>query len=89
VKERIDGALFIIPGRKPMDAKTVQLRLVVDGERWTAQYRPNATGEFLTAAEGKLPPPRDDQVSIQGYHGPPDAQHWIRFDDFRILQLDP
>lgn len=89
VKELIDGELFIIPGRKPMDAKTVRLRLVVDGERWIAQYRPNAEGAFLTAAEGTLPPPGNDQVSIQGYHGPPDAQHWIRFQDFRILRLDP
>ncbi|MDY0166291.1 MAG: hypothetical protein RBS80_07090 [Thermoguttaceae bacterium] len=89
VKERIDGDLYIIPGRKPMDAKTVQLRLVVDGQRWTAQYRANVEGEFLTAAEGTLPPPGDDQVSIQGYHGPPDAQHWIRFQDFRILRLNP
>jgi hypothetical protein len=89
VKERIDGALFIIPGRKPMDAKTVQLRLVVDGQRWTAQYRPNVEGEFLTADQGTLPPPGNDQVSIQGYHGPADAQHWIRFQDFRILRLDP
>ena len=88
VKERIDGGLFIIPGRKPMDAETVRLRLVVDGERWTAQYQPDAQGEFLTAAEGKLPPPGDDQVSIQGYHGPADTEHWIRFQDFRILRLD-
>lgn len=87
VKERVDGELLIIPGRKPMDAKTVRFRLVVDGEQWTAQYQPDAQGKFLTAAEGKLPPPGDDQVSIQGYHGPTDAQHWIRFDDFRILQL--
>ncbi len=63
--------------------------LVVDGERWIAQYRPNAEGAFLTAAEGTLPPPGNDQVSIQGYHGPPDVQHWIRFQDFRILRLDP
>jgi hypothetical protein len=89
VKERIDGGLFIIPGRKPIAAKTVQLRLVVDGERWTAQYRPGAEGEYLTAAEGKLPPPGNDQVSIQGYHGPAGGEHWIRFQNFRIVRLEP
>ena len=87
VKERIDGKLYIIPGKKPMASKTVQLRLVVDGRKYEAQYRPDAKGEFLTADKGKLSKPGKDQVSIQCYNGPPDAEHWIRFDDFRILKL--
>lgn len=84
VKELVDGNLMMIPGRKPMTNETVQLRLVVDGDAFVAQFRPDAKGEFQTAAEGKLPPPGDDQVSIQCYNGPADAEHWIRFDDFRI-----
>jgi len=87
VKERINGELFVIPGRKPMSAETVQLRLLVTAEGWTAQFRPNAEGEFRTAATGKLPSPGEDQVSIQCHNGPPDAEHWIRFDDFRILKM--
>lgn len=87
VKELVDGQLVIIPGRKAMTNETVQLRLVVAGESWTAQFRPNGQGEFQTAATGKLPSPGNDQVSLQGYHGPPGAAHWIRFDDFRILHL--
>ncbi len=87
VKELIDGGLFIIPGKKPMAAESVQLRLVVTADGWTAQYRPEGKGEFLTAASGKLPAPKGDQVSIQCYNGPPNAEHWIRFGDFRIVQL--
>lgn len=87
VKELVDGQLMIIPGRKPMVAQKVQLRLVVTADSWTAQYRANGEGPFLTAAEGKLPTPGKDQVSIQCYNGPADAEHWIRFDDFRILKL--
>lgn len=87
VKERVDGQLMIIPGRKAMTNDTVQLRLIVAGDTFTAQFRPDAKGEFQTAAEGKLPAWADDQVSIQCYNGPPDAEHWIRFDDFRILEL--
>ncbi|MHC4433643.1 MAG: family 16 glycoside hydrolase [Planctomycetota bacterium] len=87
VKELVDGQLMIIPGRKPMTSKTVQLRLIVTADSFIAQFRPGATGEFQTAATGKLPPPGDDEVSIQCYNGPADADHWIRFDDFRILQL--
>lgn len=87
VKELIDGDLYIIPGKKPMAAKKVQLRLIVTAEGFTAQYRPDCKGEFKTAAKGPLPKPQNDQVSIQCYNGPPDAEHWIRFDDFRILKL--
>ncbi|MCL4205282.1 MAG: hypothetical protein KJ000_22595 [Pirellulaceae bacterium] len=87
VKELVDGQLVIIPGRVPMDAKTVQFRLIVTADTWTAQFRPDGKGEFQTAAEGKLPPQNNDQVSIQCYHAPPEGEHWIRFDDFRILRL--
>ena len=54
VKELIDGDLYIIPGKKPMKAQTVQLRLIVTADSWTAQYRPEGKGEFQTAAAGKL-----------------------------------
>lgn len=87
VKELIDGGLYIIPGRKPMDAKSVQLRLIVTADHWTAQYRPDGKGKFLTAADGSLPAPGKDQVSIQCYNGPPDAKHWIRFSNFKIQRL--
>lgn len=87
VKELVNGKLVIVPGAKPMDAATVQLRLIVTAETWTAQFRPDAKGEFQTAATGKLPAPGKDEVSIQCYNGPADAEHWVRFDDFRILQL--
>jgi hypothetical protein len=87
VHERIDGKDWIIPGRRPAPHRTVQLRLLVEGSQWTAQFREDAAGEFHTAASGKLPPPGNDQVSIQCYNGPPDAEHWIRFDDFRMVEL--
>ncbi|MBW8038957.1 MAG: DUF1080 domain-containing protein [Planctomycetes bacterium] len=87
VKELVSGQLMIIPGRKPMTSKSVQLRLIVDKDSFVAQYRPDGRGEFQTAAKGKLPPPGDDKVSIQCYNGPPNAEHWIGFDDFRIFKL--
>jgi hypothetical protein len=87
VKELVDGHLMIIPGRKPMTNDSVQLRLVVSANSYSAQFRPDGKGEFQTAETGKLPPPGDDQVSLQCYHGPIDAEHWIRFDDFLILKL--
>ncbi|MBK9140408.1 MAG: hypothetical protein IPM17_16880 [Verrucomicrobia bacterium] len=88
VKELVDGQLMIIPGRPAMTNDSVQLRLIVSADSWVAQFRPDGKGEFQTAAKGTLPPPANDQVSLQCYHGPADAEHWIRFDDFRILKLD-
>ena len=87
VKELIDGDLYIIPGRQPMPTKSVRLRLVVTANSWEAQYCPEDATKFQTAATGELPPPGDDQVSIQCYNGPPDGEHWIRFENFSIKQL--
>ena len=87
VKELVDGQLMIIPGRKAMTNATVQFRLVVSANSWSAQFRPDGKGEFQTAATGELPAPGDDEISLQCYHGPAEAEHWIRFDDFRILRL--
>lgn len=87
VKELVDGRVLIIPGARPAPAKSVRLRLVVTRETWEAQYRPEGASEFLTSARGELAPARQEQVSIQCYNGPPDAEHWIRFEDFRILRL--
>lgn len=87
VKELVDGQLMIIPGRKPMTNATVQLRLLLEGDSFTAQFRPDAKGEFQTAETGKLPCGDNEQVSLQCHHGPTDTEHWIRFTDFRIVEL--
>jgi hypothetical protein len=87
VHEQIDGKQYIIPGKLPAPGKTVELRLVVTAGRYTAQFREDAKGEFKTVASGDLPAGPNEQVSIQCYNGPPDAEHWIRFDDFRIAEL--
>ena len=87
VHELIKGKTYVIPGKVATSTKTVQLRLTVTKDRYTAAFRPDAKGEFQTAATGALPPADKEQISIQCYNGPPDAEHWIRFDDFRILRL--
>jgi hypothetical protein len=88
VKELVDGKILIVPGHVPFDGNAVQLRWLIDGDTWTAQYRADAKGDFKTAATGKLPPQgRNDKISLQCYHGPPTETHWIRFDDFHILHL--
>jgi hypothetical protein len=81
VHEFIDGRLYVIPGKKPTETRLIQLRLIVSKDQIVAQFRPDAKGEFQTAATGKLPPGTDEKVSIQCYNGPPDAEHWMRFSD--------
>jgi hypothetical protein len=89
MKELVHGeGLIMIPSRTPMTNKMVELRLVVSADQYVAQYRPDAKGEFLTAASGTLEPASNEQVSIQSYHGPADKEHWVRFERFRIVRLD-
>ena len=87
VKELIDGDVYIIPGKCPVADEPVRLRLTVDGAHWKAEYKPESAEAFATAAEGDLPAPDGDQVSLQCYNGPEDAEHWVRFEDFAIRQL--
>jgi len=87
VDEFIDGKIYIIPGKKPSDGRVVQLRLIVGRDQYVAQFRPQAQGEFQTAASGKLAAGADEKVSLQCYHGPDGAEHWVRFSDFRIVRL--
>jgi hypothetical protein len=87
VHEFIDGKTYIIPGKKPTDTRVVQLRLVVSAGEYVAQYRPDGKGEFQTAGSGKLAPGADEKVSLQCYQGPPAAEHWMRFSNFRVIQL--
>ena len=87
VHELVDGEICIIPGKHLTDTHTMQLRLVVSGREYHAQFRPDGKGDFHTAAKGTLPAGGEEQISLQGYHGPDDAEHWVRFENFRILEL--
>jgi hypothetical protein len=89
VKEMIDGKIFVFPGKKELTAATVQMRFVVEGKKFTAQYRPDAKGDFLTAFTGNVPPAEKGklQIALACHGGPKDAEHWVRFKDFRIVSL--
>lgn len=87
VKELVDGRIIIIPGEHPVEGESVQLRLEVSGQQYTAYYRTRMGEPFSMAASGNLPDAQREEISIQCYHGPEDQEHWIRFDDFRIWQL--
>ncbi len=88
VKEWIDGETFVFPGKIPTEEASVQLRLVVDGRKIIGQFRTSEDEAYQTAVEAELPPRGErDEISLQTYHGPAGAEHWMRFDDFRIVEL--
>jgi hypothetical protein len=89
VRELVDGKVVVVPGKHPVTAERVRLRLEVRGDKYTARYRPGDQGEWQTAASGQLPPAGagKDEVSLQCYEGPADVEHWARFTDFRIIRL--
>jgi hypothetical protein len=89
VKERIDGETYIFPGQIPIAEQSVQIRLVVDGRKVIGEYRTDKEQPYKTAVEAELPPPgKKDEISLQTYHGPAEAEHWMRFDGFRIVEID-
>jgi len=89
VKELVDGKVVVWPGAAPDPGRSVRLRVIVSKDAFVAQYKPDGKfeGDWQPADKGKLPPPKNDQISLQCYHGHDDKEHWIRFTDFRILQL--
>lgn len=87
VHELIDGKTYIIPGRIPTETKSVQLRMVLSKDQLLFQFRPEGKGEFRTVGTRPLPVTANEQISIQCYQGPADAEHWMRFDDFRLIEL--
>ena len=67
IKVRMTTRITTVPGSN---------RLVVRGNSYTAQYRPGRRGEWQTAAKDRFPRGGrgKDQISLQCYDGPPDAE---------------
>lgn len=72
----------------PITATSVRLRLLVTGSQIRGQYRPAGMDKWLDAGAGNLPVPPDGKakLSLHCYQGPPDAEHWARFSEFRVLR---
>ncbi len=87
VHELIDDAYFIVPGHVPTETKVMDLRLEVRGEKYVAKFREDGAEEYEIAAEGDLIVGNENHISLQTYHGPADADHWMRFTNFRVLPI--
>lgn len=87
VHERVDGKLVVVPGKIPAEKLAVRLRLIIGGGRFIAQFRQEGEDEFKTSAEGDLVIAEGYKISLQGYHGPAEAEHWVRFTDFAMATI--
>ena len=72
----------------PITVTSVRVRLRVEGNQIRGQYQPGGTGPWLDAGAGELPAPPQGQakISLHCYQGPPDAERWPRFSEFRVLR---
>jgi beta-xylosidase len=96
-KEQIDGAPKVqmvteTKGKpqfavKPCESKTVDLRLVATGTKVISQYRESPEGAWQTVGESLLPGRAGPKVGITSGGTPADAERFVRFRDFRILEL--
>lgn len=98
--ELVDGTVCIVMGREeadqtrtlakiPIAVTSVRVRLLVKGQHIRGEYWPHGGGQWLKAGDGDLPaPPRARaKISLHCYQGPPDAEHWARFSEFRVVRL--
>ena len=98
VHEFIDGKPYAVTnfppkvGKKSAENPLIELSLIVTKDRYTGAFfqgHPPETGFFqvMTIGSGNLPAGGDEKISIQCYNGPANAEHWMRFSDFRIVKL--
>lgn len=87
VQELVDGKLYIFPGKIPVNAETVNLRIICNGDNVCAEYSQNNESSYRRIYEGKLDVSSSDQVGLQCWHGPKgEKKPWIRFHYFRIIR---
>ena len=98
--ELVDGQVCIVMGREqsdktrtlakiPISVTSVRVRLRVADRQIRGQYLPAGAENWLEAGAGEVPAPARGQarISLHCYQGPPDAQHWARFNELRVMRL--
>ena len=84
----VDGKTCIFPGKVPVEAKSVKLRLTVVGQNVVAEYCCDGESSFRRVYEGRLDVGPNDRVGVQCWNGPRDNKtQWARFEYFRVEKL--
>jgi len=98
--ELVDGRRCLVMGREendktqtlaliPVDSDVLEVRLVVEQEEIRGYYRVSREAAWKEAGTGILPGKGEAHLSIQAYQGPPDAEHWARISELRIVSEAP
>ena len=98
--ELVDAQVCMVMGREeadktrtlakiPIAVNSVRLRLRVAGNQIRGQYLPAGSDKWLDAGAGELPAPPQAQakISLHCYQGPPAAEHWACFSEFRVVRV--
>jgi regulation of enolase protein 1 (concanavalin A-like superfamily) len=99
-QELVDGKLSLVLGREeqdqtrtiallPLDAFSVRLRFVAQGNRIRGEYRLPGQAKWLRAGECDLPVNGPPKASLQVYQGPKTTERWARFTEFRVTRPGP
>jgi regulation of enolase protein 1 (concanavalin A-like superfamily) len=99
VKEVVDAKSWIVMGRTHPERGALAgkipfvredkavLRLEVTGEKIAGRVRKLDEKKWTDVGTCQLPVDGQAMVSLQAYHGPLDAEHWARFESFRMLRI--
>jgi hypothetical protein len=67
--------------------RAVWLRLVIADDKATGFYRKTEKDEWTKVGQFDLPAKGDNpKIGLGSGGGPKDAEHWVRFSRFRILE---
>ncbi|MSU47667.1 MAG: hypothetical protein EXS37_00975 [Opitutus sp.] len=97
-QELVSGKLCVVMGREeadktrtvgivPLDAHTVQLRLLVTGRRIHGQYRTVHWEAWREVGDCDLPLMATPHLSLHCYQGPKDVNHWAQFEQVTVRRL--
>ena len=78
----------IFAGEKTYAAEGVWIRFVVKGDKATAYYRQTDKEDWRKMAQVDLPSKGELKVGFNAGGGPENAERWVRFSHFRILEQD-
>ncbi|MBI5689779.1 MAG: hypothetical protein HZC55_06740 [Verrucomicrobia bacterium] len=97
-QELVSGKLSVVMGREegdktrtigivPLDATSVELRLLVAGKRIQGQYRTALWPDWREVGDCELPGVGPAHVSVHAYQGPPGTEHWARIERVVVRRL--